>query len=292
MSIDDEIYAVDPFVDPEPAPPAEPTEEDEYSKAFNEAIGESVPEELGETALAPEDKPGQRIYETMSDDELDAIFRKAREVDDLKERVRKTHDTFGGRIGSLEAALRNLSENRPTPAPVKRENFKHLEEYLGEDSEMLDALANDLASLQLGIPLTPNFDLDVKLAEAEKRFAEQNEQFAAAIETIKSDFELKVLNVAHPDWEELKQTDDFVDWQKTLTDEARTKLTTTWSGVELAQFFTKFKDWRKRKDEYQDAQKRRLEGNIPVRSNGFARPYIATNENDYSRGFKEGAGLI
>lgn len=229
----------------------------------------------------------------MSDDELKDIFSKARQVDEINERLTKTHKDAFGRIGGLEQTIRELKETKTTPQQVTLDKalFKHLSEYLGEENEMIDALAKDLSALQLGIPLTPNFDVDAKFAAEEVRFAERTKQLTEQLAETKREMEVRLLSIQHPDWEEIntvpEKTQEFIDWQMTLKPDDRQKLesaSNNWDAKTLSSALTSFKGWKQKKTEFEASKSQRLTGNIPpTTGNSFQRP-TKTND-DYESAF-------
>jgi hypothetical protein len=269
--------------DPNP-PPAQPTEEEIYDQAFNAELNPEGAETAGS-----EETETKRLFERMTDDELQAVFDKARQVDDLNERLKKTHDHAFGRIGSIEGTLKELREQKPAaPVPValNPEQFKHVSEYLDDDG-LVQALVQDLSALQLGIPLLPNFDLEARLAEDDLRFTKQQETLTGELSKLRQEFEMKALSIVHPDWQEQLETPEFGEWQATLKPEDRQKLDESWDSRELSKAFSKFKDWKAKKAEFERNKQNTLEGNIPIKSNGAGRQQNHY-ASDYERGFNEG----
>jgi hypothetical protein len=265
----------------DPAPSQELTEEEIYEQAFNA--------ELQQSEEAHQATDTRRIYERMTDDELQAVFDKAKQVDDLNDRLKKTHDSAFGRIGSIEGTLKELRDRQsaaPVQVPLSPEQFKHVKDYLDDDG-LVQALVQDLSALQLGIPLTPNLDLEARFAEDEVRFAQQQQTLNGELSKLREEFEMKALSIAHPDWQQQLNTPEFTEWQATLKPEDQQKLSSTWDSQELSQAFTKFKDWKTKKAEFERNKQTTLEGNIPIKSNGGGRQQNTYN-NDYERGFYEG----
>lgn len=277
------------FSDDPPAP-KELTPEEEYDKSFAEA-SETLPEEP-----PGDDAQAKRIYEVMSDDELKDVFEKAKRFDELNDRLNKTHKDAFGRIGGLEQVVKEL-KSRPEPQAVQvtKDQFKNLAGYLGEDDEMLDALTKDLSALQLGIPLTPNLNVEFKFEEERAKLAAEQQAFEQRMADMQRSIEVRLLSVQHPDWEEFnnvpEKAKEFVDWQLTLKPEDRQALeqaSLNWDARTLANALTKFKGWKAKKAEFEQQKQQRLEGSIPpTRGNGHFRP-PPNLDNDYEAGFKAG----
>ena len=274
--------STDTFTD-DPITPEVLTPEQEFEKSFAETTDI---QQAKEPETAPE-TPIRRIYEDMSDDELKDIFSKARQVDELNERLTKTHKDAFGRIGGLEKTVKELKEAKSNPQQVNisKDLFKNLAEYLGDDSEIPDALAKDLSALQLGIPMTPNLDIDAKLAAQEAKFAERQKELMDKLLETKRDLEVRLLSFQHPDWEEIntvpEKTQEFIDWQMTLKPQDRQVLesaSNNWDAKTLSSALTKFKDWKAKKTEFENSKNNRLAGNVPpTNGNSYSRP---TKTND------------
>lgn len=52
----------------------------------------------------------------------------------------------------------------------------------------------------------------------------------------------KILNVLHPDWQQLVSSDDFAKWQKSLPIEEQETLINSWDAFEISRFFQKYKN--------------------------------------------------
>lgn len=265
------------------------TPEQEFEKSFEENAGDG-----GNGGNEPQ-APAKRLYETMSDEELKDVFDKARQVDQINERLKSNHDATFGRIGGIEQALKELRSQTPTAANIDKAALKNLTEYLGEDDEgLLDALAKDLSTLQLGIPLTPDFDGDARFAEETAKFHQQQQAYDNKLTELRREFEVRMLSIQHPDWEEIntvpEQTKEFVDWQLTLRPEDRKTLeeaSQNWDAKILSGALSKFKDWKGKKTEFEQNKNQRLQDNlVPTRGNGAARP-PPNFDNDYEREFQK-----
>lgn len=66
----------------------------------------------------------------------------------------------------------------------------------------------------------------------------------AGRETAEHEHQTRLLNLLHPDWEELASSDDFATWKKTLSIDEQEALQTSWDAMGLAKYFTQFKNWK------------------------------------------------
>lgn len=284
-----EFESTQAFAD-DPKAPTEKTPDEEYDAAYEAEL-----EAAGEGQAGP----AQRIYEAMTDDELKAVFDKARMVDELNERLQKTHRDAFGRIGGLEQTIREMKETakaQPQAAQLSREQFKHLSDYLGEDDDgLLEALVGDLSALQLGIPLAPNLDVESRFAEEQARIQAMQQEHEHKLVAMQRDLETKLLGFQHPDWQDYNtdpaKAQAFIDWQMTLTEQDRHKIaeaSQNWDGRTLANALTKYKEYAAKKAEHEQQKQARLAGNTPpTRGNGYDRPPPGY-DNDYEAGFQQG----
>lgn len=265
-----------------PATPVPPTEADIYEQGFNEGLGEAGD---ANTPKPESQEVPKRFYETVTDDEFKAVFDKAKQYDALNDRVKKDQNETFGRIGSLEQSLKQISDMKPTPVPVTKDAFKHLSEYFGDDdNELVVALAQDLAQMQLGIPLMPNIDLEARFADEQSRIEQRQQEFAQQQDQLRREFEVKLVDMQHPDWREISQSDEFNGWLNTLKPDDKKTLETAWDGIVIARGISKFKDWQAKKADYETQKNQRLEANIPLNGSGGSRPQ-PNFDSDYQRGF-------
>lgn len=286
------------FVDDLPEPEAL-TPEQEFEKSFDEEVAvNEVSNPIVQEQAQQEAANNKRIYETMSDEELEEVFAKARLVDDLDKRIKQNHDATFGRIGSLEQQLKQFGNQAPQPVEINREKLTNLVAYLGEDDDgLLDALAKDLSALQIGIPLTPNFELDVKLAQEEQLIDEKTSKVEQGLLELRREMQVNLLTMQHPDWQDYntvpEKTKAFVDWQLTLKEEDRNALdqaSRNYDAATLSSALTKFKSWQEKKADQEANKNQRLQdGLIPTSGGMSSRPNF-TNDNDYEAAFRRATG--
>jgi hypothetical protein len=255
-------------------PSTEQISEDAFESGLNHTLG--IEQEVKTPEPKPETKEEVKSLFEVTEDEFNTIRNKANLVDELNNRLTKTHDTAFGKIGQLEQTIRELkqrSDEAPARTPLTKESFSKLAEYL-DDEEMAEALAADLSSLQLGGSSSESaFDKEAFNASIEEKFAAMSQEFAAAYEqkadATAKDFETKLLTIQHNDWREIAASEEFAAWKGTLKDEARETLDNAWDGVVLANAFTSFKQWKSKKAEVAEKKQQRLEDGIqPARSSG------------------------
>jgi hypothetical protein len=239
----------------------EPTTEELQEREFEAGLAESLGSAPEETKPEPEAKQEEALrIAGYTEDEIKVFIDKAKLVDDINDRLRQTHDKAFGKLGQLEQELRNMAQTRSTAAtPLTKDSFAKLAEYYGDD-ELVEALAHDLSSLQLG-GQAPAFDMDA----VKTTFNEQLEQVK---QQLSDQFEEKLLTMAHPDWETVKDTEDFAAWQKTLPPEGQQLLFNTNDGMTLIKAFNNFKDWKTKREEAEQQKQQRLLDAMPVVGKG------------------------
>lgn len=257
----DDLFASEPLPEVDP-PKVEPTPEEIMEQNFNSGLSESRGEEpeKPDEPEPPKEEPA-RLIAGYTEEEFKAVFEKAKKFDELDERLRQTHDKAFGKMGQMEQEFRELKQAKAAGKPISKESFKSLVDYFG-DEDVAEAFANDLSELQLGGG--NSVDAEALQAAFDEKLTAMNERFEAATQ----EFETKLLTLQHPDWEELKDSEDFAAWQNTLKPEARELLMSTWDGATLSQAFTKFKSWRTERDESAKKKEQRLLDAMPVNGSG------------------------
>lgn len=259
----------------EPAIEQENQEDDnEFDSGVNQAFGVDP-----EVKPEPEPEPEVKLFAGMTEDELKGIVSKAKQVDELNERLKKTHDTAFGRIGILEETVKALRQTKSQQPQVSKESFKALAEYLGDDNdEMLEALVKDFSQLQLG----------GESADTVAMLESINEQVNVKVDELNKSFEKKLLTLQHPDWETIKETEEFAEWHKTLKPDDADTLFNIWDGTVLATAFTKFKQWKVKKEEFAAKRQKRLEDAVlPKGIQGTSKPNL---DDDFNQGLKKVIG--
>jgi len=226
-----------------------PTSDDIYAKSFELATADETEIEID---VAP-----ANLVAGVTDDELKAVLARAKRVDELEERLTKTHDTAFGRMGNLEQQFRQLQQERsqhvaaPTLTP---DSFKALNEYFG-DSDIGTALANDLAQLQLGSSQNIPSGID-------------EQRYNSDISQIKNDFEEKLVSIVHPDWREIKGSQEFSNWYHSLDTRSQEVISSSYKSEDVTHALNEFKIWHGKLLASVDKKQNRLENALPLASGG------------------------
>lgn len=255
---------------PEVQPPTKPTEEELDDKAFESGMNES----MGQEPVKEEVISAPVLFAGLTEDEFKKVIAKANRVDELTERLKKTHDQAFGKIGQLEQVIRGFQQPVNQPSPISASSFAALTEYFG-DADLAAALAKDLSNVTLASAAQqPTIDFDAMNQGLDDRF-----------DGLSKDFEVKLLNIAHPDWQDLKASPEFETWKQTLKPEAVETLTASWDGSILAQAFTSFKTWKNKKASVAEDKQQRLNAAVPIKGNA-AGNNTSVDDDAFNAGWK------
>ena len=232
------------------------TDEEIIEEAFEQGLAKTLNEQAEEKPTVEPEKPEYNIQELIS---------KANRVDDLEQQLTKLHDKAFGTIGQLKQTIDELKTQKVGRPQVTKDSFKALAEYFDDDA-IAEAIATGFSNIEYAQPV--NVDERINQVRAE----------------MQDQFELKLLTVAHPDWEEIKGAEEFSAWIGTLKPEAQETLNKSRDSTTLIKALNQFKTWRNGKQETEAKKQARLENAIPV-SNGQV---VAKQSEDYfNQGMKK-----
>ena len=136
-------------------------------------------------------------------------------------------------IKRLEALAQQSFEQQQQPRQplnITAENFANMREEFGED--FANALARDLANLPLGSGQQglSQEQLDVLVEQRTQK--------------LQNDFEMKIVSVQHPDWQDVANSDDFNHWKSQLPTDVQDQLNNTWDSAFISRALTAYKNDR------------------------------------------------
>jgi len=185
-----------------------------YEDSAESAIVQNEPV-VEETAVGKEaggDDPWSTVPEVIKA-EFNALKEKARNVDKLEARLRKSE----GHIGDLIKSIKR----QPTPeqleaaklAKEKQEQIAarmgKLEEFDPEIADVIKATREEITERFAGIP------------DVAKVRAELETDFTARLSTVQKGFENRLVSFFHPKWEQKIATDDFKNFMESATPEVK-----------------------------------------------------------------------
>lgn len=243
----------------------------------------SEPEAKGEDKTEESEKEEPR-FAGLKESEVKALLAKAAEVDNLKDQIQKLHDRTAGKLGSLTQALKDL-QTKPTAKATKvaKEQLKSLSR---DFPELAERLADDLSNIEFGAAGAALVDpagieqmVEAKLAEV---------QFKA---------DVKRLDTAHPDRQQIIASDAYRTWFALQPSEAQETIRNSRSADFAISAFNAFKEWRDKSEKavviQEDAAKaakqrdKRLEDAMtPTGASADSGKKVLTPEEAFNEGLK------
>ncbi len=187
----------------------------------------TTPAEIVTTEEEP--KAEQPKYAQITEAQWNELVAKAARVDDIEATTKKGLDTAFGKIGGFSQQMTEIKASIPAGiGSVSAEDLKSLEDVL---PEIMPGLVEGInAALKKG-------GKPMDTAEIETRFQERLAQSQAAIE---HKFEIRLVDMAHPDWREQVNLPEFETWKASKPADYQEKLL-GWDGPFVASALTEFK---------------------------------------------------
>jgi len=197
-----------------------------------------------------------------------------------EEQVRELFEQNNQRIfGKFGEVQRNLQEVRqlasaarqeyvPQNVQVTAENFGKVREEFGE--EFAAALAADLASIQMHQVQTGANQAQID-AYINQRLESANQQF-----------ETKLVALVHPDWNEIAQSEQFIEWKSKQPEPIQDLLTNSYDSEFIITALGAFKQQTSRKEVVTKQRTDRLAAAVTPQSSGGG-SYEA--DDDFEAGF-------
>lgn len=232
-------------------------EEAAFATSFNEARGEAqepavVAEEVvDEVAVEPaaDPKPEVTIEETpaaapaprliggLTEEQVAAALARAGTL-------QSTVDKMAGRMGQLMQQIEQLRNTPPTTQAQQKALDLKLEKLSGAFPELANLLREDLQGLQGGdtTTLAPVVPAGITQEQFDQLLTERLS--AKDVET-RELLEIKVLNITHPDWEQVIRTPEFALFRdNVLPQDVGRQLMVSEDSAFISQKLSEFKQWR------------------------------------------------
>jgi small-conductance mechanosensitive channel len=194
-----------------------------------EPTAEAAPEPVAEVPAEPDVK-------TLADELKDLKARVASTAGDAHE-VRKLH----GAVGDINRTLKAL-QNPAQPTP--------------DDSELSAALkqAESVAEEfpELAGPLVKALKLSMSRQTQQTKPEDITERVSAQVIQLRQQDAVEMLREEHPDFETVRETQEYKSWLAAKTPEFRSRFESTWNPAVVARGLTEFKDSLKTKARKQD----------------------------------------
>ena len=193
--------------------------------------------------------PGPAMYFGLTEDQVKVALAKAGNVDKLEAQLRNAF----GRLGEMNSRLQALQKSEqagsiPSGSLEKVEEVvtKYHEALLDGDMETATKLyKQSLAAMPHG-SMPDGFkpeDIDARVSQA---------LTAQQVSVSKM-----LLSFRHPDWETIRDSEDFNRYLHTLSPEQRHQVVNSNDPLDAANNLDKFKDWRKAREEAANQQNQR-----------------------------------
>ena len=235
---DDELFAeayaaagghVDKPTSPEPVeqPVPEQTEE----------VVAEAPEEAVEAVEEPQEAPADDLWANASPEQREAFTRLQQQNAQLEHNFQSNV----GRVSALQRKLneveKSLTERQAQPAPQAQAEPEVKQEAEPEEAYDLSSFKDDFPDVYAAMQAMNNREraelqksFDQRLAQLDERFS----QVSAPMEQLQEERQLEykqrqlsALSAAHPDWQEVSQTDNFRSWLDQQTDGIRALIQST-----------------------------------------------------------------
>lgn len=198
-----------------------------------EPLQEERPEETPEektqdtNSEAQEDKPEDKVVLAgYTEKQIQDLLGKASEVDAVKSALDERLGKVFGKFGAVNDELNQLKQ-RPSGIKLSAEKFARLSNDYG--TELAEALASDLneALSAGGNQLDPAMLSDL----LDKRLADKKDPAEV----------VDILSLEHEDWKEIKDSQDFAEWKKTLPERHQQLIETSNNPSYASAVLTRYK---------------------------------------------------
>lgn len=253
-------------------PPADtgaepPQEEEEQTQVTDEESQESTPE--------PESESDPQPSAAELAEELKALKAKVYSASGDAETVRKLH----GEIGNINRTLKELQtqSKKQDEAPVEDELTAAIaaaEEAAEDFPEMAGPIVKALKALRSNKP-----------AKAEAEPVNVDERVQTLVSALREQEAKEALVEEHPDYQEVREKQEFKDWLAAKTPEYQTKVQTTWNPAVVSRALTEFKDSLKVR---QKKQERLAAAVVTPGSSQQAKPSALPDEQGFFVGYSKG----
>jgi hypothetical protein len=209
--------------------------QDDEDLAFESGFDDSIETPLGETSSSESQAEQAQEAQIQEVVEQNPHLTESQVRELFEHNNQRLYGKFGEvqrEIKRLEALAQQSFEQREQAQPlnITAEHFSNMREEFGED--FAAALARDLAGLPLG-------GSGQGLGQAQI-----DELVTQRTESLKNDFEMKIVEVQHPDWQDVAASDDFKGWVAQLPVDVQDQLNNTWDSKFVARALSAYKNDR------------------------------------------------
>ncbi len=241
------------------------------------ANGLEKPDQVNqESPLAADEALQSPKLAQITEEQFQALMRKADEVDQIRSDSKRQIDTLAGHLGGMKQLVDSLKQQR---GPLTAGQLKRVSQ---DYPELAKALQEDLR--EFGGASGQPFDMAEVARRAQAIVAQELPK-----ELVKQ--EVKILRLYHRDWVDVVRSQDFSDWSRTLSPADQQRLAGN-DGEFIADKISEFKarpkpQAAKQKSVAYNTRQRRLEVAVSPKGAGGHAPASAA-EDDFEAGFRAG----
>lgn len=198
-----------------------------FEAAFAEARGDELPtdrvnsETEVEDAVDTQDSNGDDEESVSQDDAVEALA-KLPELENMTQaEIRKIY----GKFGEMQQAINSIkSQSATQPGKGKVVVTEAFREEYPELAEMMEG-----------------FEVQGSMSGNNNYHEESETKFNAQMQTVKNEFETKLLTLQHDDWKEVANSQAFNEWVNKQDAETQQTLSESWDASYISRKLTEFK---------------------------------------------------
>jgi len=248
-------------------PADEPQQQDEQpeeqpDQSDDQQGDDPAGQQIDEPAEQPADQEGgegEKAQELkLKTDELMSMLAKIPQLEEMSTKeIQKVH----GKIGELNRTLQELKSKGAGSTAVRLAEAK-FDKLREEYPDLAELLAEDFKGLQLEGPAAVSDEVINAHVEARVQ-----EQVSVVRDELQKQMQVSLLQIQHPDFQVIKDSDEFKVFLQTLPEEERQKVDETWDAMYLSTVFTNFKSWKNERTKSKEQRQSRLRNALPPKTN-------------------------
>ena len=226
-------------------------EEAAFNAAYNKVADEPAPPVAPsvEPDKAPEGEPlppaeeEKIVFAGLTESQLTNVIGRISEIDALKSTLDEVRNKLSGEIGGIKSQIKSAKEKKPevvhTPVFSQKAKdrlaaeFPELGQILFGDDEA-QAAPTPAAKVNEPEAVEPKVDINQLV---EQRLKEK-------LEEVEAKNEIKILSAAHPDWEDIRNSAEFLNWKNALPSHERNNLDASWDASYISGKLAEYKTWQ------------------------------------------------
>lgn len=152
----------------------------------------------------------------------------------IRDLFEQNNQRLFGKFGEVQREIKRIEQlaqqqyanNSSVAAELSPEMFSNISQEFGEDIAV--AMARDLSQIQL-------------VQQQSISEAQLNHLVSQRTEALRDEFETKIVQMQHPDWQQIAVSDDFKGWVSQLPADVQDKLNSSWNSDFISKALTAYK---------------------------------------------------